>query len=73
MENYINQILNKTFLEHYGLHEALISENPLVATSALRIFLKLTGLRESFVIKNLQEISKLELNSTDSKSSEGID
>ncbi len=79
MENYIKQILNKTFLQHYGLQEALISENALVATSALKILLNLTGLRESFVIKNLQEISKLdvedtrlELNKTDGKSSEGI-
>ena len=62
MENYINQILNKTFLEHYGLQDALISENVLVANVALKVLLKLTGLRESFVIENLQEISKLELN-----------
>ena len=60
MEIYINQILNNTFLEHYILQDALISENALVATSALKILLNLTGLRESFVIKNLQEISELD-------------
>lgn len=73
MEIYIKQILNRTFLEHYELQEALISENVLVANVALKALLKLTGLRESFVIKNLQEISKLALNKTDGNSSEGTD
>ena len=53
MEIYINQILNKTFLKHYELQEALISENAFVATSALKILLNLTGLRESSLTKNL--------------------
>lgn len=73
MEIYINQIQNKTFLEHYELQDALISENALVATAALKILLTFTVLRKNFVLKNFQEISKLELNKTDGDCSEGVD
>lgn len=64
METYIIKILEKTFQNHYGHQEALISEDELVVIEALKMLLILTGLRESLVIKNLQEISKIDVKIT---------